>query len=220
MRKDRATVNRLVSMFAARLAACCVVAVSACLAGPASGYVLTITPGVRSIYLQVGVGTYIGGNYNVGGVPANNATVNLVSVTVPAASVGNGVAQTMTSNSATANSFYDGFKVCNPPAQVYIGAWSRPGVGTGTAVLTVTSPATLTSGADTIPFSQITWTSTANGDPTADIAAGTFNGGTLTLANIPANRWLENCFTYSYANSVFAAAGSYTGRAVFTLSLP
>ena len=212
--------NRFLSMFTSRRGACGVMAVCACAAGPVFGYVLTITPGARSMYLQVGVGTYIGGNYNAGGLPGNNATINLVSVTVPAAVVGNGVAQAMTSNSATANSFYDGFAVCNPPAQVYIGGWSRPGVGTGTAVLTVTSPANLTSGADTIPFSQISWTSTANGSATADIAAGTFTGGTLTLANIAANRWVENCFTFSYKNTVFAASGNYTGRAVYTLSLP
>ena len=47
----------------------------------------------KAIYLQVGVGTFTGGNYNAGGTPGNNTTINTVSVTVPAAAVGNGTAQ-------------------------------------------------------------------------------------------------------------------------------
>jgi len=75
-------------------------------------------------------------------------------------------------------------------------------------------------GADSIPFSQISWTSTANGDPTADIAAGTFTGGTQLLAEVQRNRAMENCFTFTYANTVVAPAGTFTGHAVFTLLVP
>jgi len=186
--------------------------------GSAQAWILTTTAGAKEIYLQVGAGTYNGGNYNAGGTPGVNATVNTVSLAVPAASVGNGVAQAMTSNSAVADSFYDGYAVCNPPTQVYIGGWSRD--TTGAATLTVTSPANLTSGADTIPFSQISWTSTANGDATADIAAGTFNGGSVALASIATNTWVEDCMTFTYKNTAVAAAGTYTGTAVYTLSQP
>ena len=187
---------------------------------PARAWIVTITPGVKTIYLQVGTGSYTGGNYNAGGIPANNATINLVSVTVPAPVIGTGAAQAMTSNSGTSTSFYDGFAICNPPAQVYVGGWARLPVGSGTAVLTVTSPANLTSGGNTLPFSQISWTSTANGNPSPDIAAGTFNGGTVTLANIAAGTWVEDCHTFTYANIAIRAAGTYTGRATYSLSLP
>ena len=193
---------------------------AACTLQSAHAWILTVTPGAKTIYLQVGTGSYTGGNYNVGGTPANNATINKVSVTVPAPVIGTGAAQAMTSDSATAASFYDGFAVCNPPAQVYVGAWARLPIGSGTAVLTVTSPANLTSGGNTIPFSQISWTSTANGNATPDIAAGTFNGGTITLANIAAGTWVEDCHTFTYANSAVRAAGTYTGRATYSLSLP
>lgn len=193
-------------------------AVAAC--GPAYAWIFTITPGAREIYLQVGAGTYNGGNYNAGGKPGTNTTINVVSVTVPAASVGNGAAQAMTSNSTVSLSFYDGFAVCNPPSQVYVGAWSRPGAGSNAATVTVTSPATLSNGVSSIPFSQISWTSTANGNATADLAGGTFNGGSVTLATIAPNTWVEDCFTFSYANAAVAAAGTYTGRAVYTISLP
>jgi hypothetical protein len=177
-----------------------------------------MTAGTKEIYLQVGAGTYTGGDYDAGGAPGTNTTINTVSLSLPASAVGSGAAQTMTSNSTVADSFYDGYAVCNPPTQVYIGAWSRD--ASGAATLTVTSPTSLASGADTIAFSQISWTSTANGDATADIAAGAFNGGSVALASIATNTWVEDCLTFTYKNSAVAAAGVYTGTAVYTLSQP
>jgi hypothetical protein len=177
----------------------------------AEAWVLTVTPGTRALYLQVGAGTNNG----------NNATINRVSVTVPAAQVGNGTAQPMTSDSTVAISFYDNFAVCNPPQQVYVGAWYRtPGSTGSSAVLSVTTPTTLTSGADSIAFTSISWTSTANGNATADIPAGTFSGGTNVLRNIAVNTWVENCLTFAYANTQAAAPGTYTGRATYTLTAP
>ena len=182
---------------------------------------IAISPGTRQIFIQVGNGTYTGGNHNVGGSPANNATVNVVSASVPAASVGNASPIAMTSNSTAANSFLDGYNVCNPPTQVYIGGWVRVPGSTGNGVMSVTTPANLINGAgDTIPFSSISWSSTANGNTTPHVSAGTFNGATLTLANIGANTWVENCMVFSYANSNVYPSGTYTGRAVYTLSLP
>jgi len=193
---------------------------TAILAGGAQAWVLTISAGPKAIFLQVGIGSYTG-VYVSGGTPLNNAQVNVVSVNVPAAALGTGAAQAMTSDSTQAVSFYDNFVVCSPPAQVYIGGWVRTPAGTGTGVLSVTAPASLTSGASTIPFSQISWTSTAIGNPAPDIPAGTFTaGGTLTLRNIAAGNWVENCHTFSYANASVVAAGTYTGRVTYTLALP
>ena len=204
-----------------RKATACLGATLGCLlaAEAAHAYVITITPGPRSIYLQVGAGGYTG-VFTSGGRPGNNATINVVSVSVPAGAVGSGASQAMTSNSNVAQSPIDGFTFCNPPAQVYIGAWSRPGSGSGVATLTVTSPANLTSGSDTIPFSQISWVMSGNGDTVFQFPNGAFTGGTQTLATFPANTWKEQCMTFSYANSVVPAAGTYTGRATYTLSLP
>jgi hypothetical protein len=190
------------------------------LLGDACGWVLNINPGARGVFLQVGVGSYAGFHQS-GGTPQNNATINTVSVTVPAAQVGRGTAQSMTSTSTQAISFYDGFTVCTPPAQVYIGGWvRRPGGGPGSGVLSVTSPASLTSGTLTIPFTQISWTSTALGDPTPNIPAGTFTGGTQALVTIAPNTWVENCHTFSYANTVVRGAGTYTGQVTYTLTVP
>lgn len=190
-----------------------------CWASSALAYTITITAGSRAIYLQVGNGGYTGA-YTSGGTPGNNATINVVSVTVPAASVGSGSAQTMTSNSTAALSPIDGFAFCSPPTQVYIGAWSRPGSGTGVATLTVTTPLNLTSGTNALPFSQISWVMSGAGDSVYQFPNGSFTGGTQTLATFPANTWKEQCMKFTYANSVVPAAGTYTGRATYTLSLP
>lgn len=190
--------------------------------GSALAYVVNISPGSRAIYFQVGNGSFTG-TYSGGGTPGNNATINTVSVTVPAAAVGSGTAQAMTSNSTQATSYYDGFTFCNPPSQVYIGGFFRLPGTTGTATLSVTTSAAnlVSASGDTIPFSQVSWTSSGIGDAGAQpIPAGTFTGGTQTLATFPVNTWRESCHTFSYANAASVAAGTYTGRATYTLSAP
>jgi hypothetical protein len=180
-------------------------------AAQANAWVLTIAPGARTVYLGVGNAT----------TNAANATINTVRVTVPANVVGTGAAQAMTSNSTQANSPYDGYTVCTPPNQVYIGGYFRePSTTANVAALQTTTPANLSNGIDTLPFSEISWTSTALGNAAADIPAGTFNGATLFLRNITSNTYVENCHTFSYANSAVRAAGTYTGRATYTMSSP
>ena len=197
------------------------IALSMLPASTARAWVLTIAAGPKAAFLQVGLGSY-SGTYQSGGTPLNNATINTVSVAVPANVVGSGTAQAMTSNSTQSVSFYDNFVVCSPPTQVYIGGWVRTPTGTGGAVLSVTSPATLASVTTpaTIPFTQISWTSTALGNTTPDIPAGTFNGGTLALRTIAAGTWVENCHTFFYANTAVVSAATYTGQVTYTLVLP
>jgi hypothetical protein len=197
-------------------------AVLASLATRTDAFTVNITAAnPRVIYLQVGVGSFTG-IYNSGGTPANNSTVNVVSVTVPAAEVGNGVAQTMTTNSTAAQSFYDNFVFCNTPAQLYVGGFYRSTANTGPATLTATSPANLVNATgDHIPFTQISWLSSGNGDTGAQpFPAGTFVGGTQTIGTIARNQWAESCHTFRYANSAFVASGTFTGRVVYTLSTP
>lgn len=188
----------------------------------ALAFSVNIGTGTRAIYLQVGNGTFTG-TYSGGGTPGKNATVNQVTVTVPAAALGSGTAQQMTSNSTQAVSYYDNFTFCTPPVQVYIGGFFRLPGTTGTATLSVTTSAAnlVNATGDTIPFSQVSWTSTGLGDTGVQaIPAGTFTGGTQTLATFGANTWKESCHTFSYANAASVAAGTYTGRATYTLSAP
>ena len=180
----------------------------------AHAWVLTIPAGTRTVYLGVGNST----------PNANNATVNLVTTTLLAADVGSGVAKLMTSNSTQANSPFDNFAVCTPATnQVYVGGFYRmPGASATSAVLQVATLANLVSGANSIPFGQISWTSTSIGNGgAADIPAGNFvTGGTRFLRNIGANTFVENCHTFSYANAAPVASGTYTGVATYTLTAP
>jgi hypothetical protein len=189
--------------------------------GDARAFTVTIGVGTKAAYLRVGDGSITGGNYNAGGTPTANTTVNLVSVTVPAAVVGNTADQTMT-GSGRLSSDWDGFAFCNA-GQVYISAFFRlPTTANQSATLRVTSPATLTAtGGATIPISQISWTSSGNGDTGAQpIPAGTFTGGTQTLATLLRNTWNESCHTFSYGNDAIVAAGTYNARVTYTLATP
>ena len=193
----------------------------ATLSTAAQAYTVTIGTGTKAAYLRVGDGSITGGFYNAGGVPADNTTVNLVQVTVPAASVGNTVDQTMTGSGRT-TSDYDGFAFCNA-GQVYIGGFFRtPGNAAATATVSVFAPATLNEpGGGTIPITQISWTSSGNGDTGAQpFPAGTFAGGTQTLATLNRNLWAESCHTFRYGNDAIVPAGTYNARVTYTLATP
>ncbi|HJR73300.1 MAG TPA: hypothetical protein VJ806_06645 [Luteimonas sp.] len=189
----------------------------------AQAYVVNISGGLTpSIYLRVGDGVY-SGNFIGGGTPGTGGAINRVSVTVPAAAIGNGTNLTMTSNATQTQSFYDSYVFCNLPNEVYIGGFNRGGLlSGGNGVLTVTAPASLTNAAgNTIPFSQISWTSSGNGDSGAQpFPAGTFTGGSQTLASFPVNTWRESCHRFSYGNDAVVAAGTYNGRVTYTLTVP
>lgn len=94
--------------------------------------------------------------------------------------------------------------------------------GPGSATLSVTSPPSLTNASgDTIPFSEISWSVAAPGSPTPNvIPSGSFNGAQQTLATIPAGTYIENCHSFTYANSSARAAGTYDGRVTYTLTSP
>ena len=191
---------------------------------PALSYTVNITAGTRVVYLVVGNGSFTG-TLQGGGTPANNATVNTVSVSVAASQIGNSTAQGMQTNSTQAQSFYDSFVFCSPAAQqVYIGGfYRRPGAAAGTATLSVTTPIAglVNAGGDAIPFSEISWVSSGIGDTGPEvIPTGAFTGGTQTLATLNRNTWNESCHAFSYANSNLVAAGTYTGRATYTLTAP
>jgi hypothetical protein len=194
------------------------------LSGPAAAYTLTLAPASpKTIYLQVGVGSFTA-NYNAGGQPGNNATVNTVSTTVAASAVGNGTPQPMATDSTAAKSFLDGYAYCSVPGQLYIGGFYRTAGGTTAAAqVTATVPTALTSATgDTIPFSKIQWASTGNGDTGAEpFPAGTFvNGGVQNVGAMASNTWNESCWTFSYLNNTVPPAGTFTGVVRYTMSSP
>ena len=206
--------------------------------GAAHAFTITLAAGPpKTVYLQIGVGTFTGTycgagcSYNppiaqsAGSAPGTNTTINKVSVAVAASAVGNGAAQTMTTDSTQSQSFFDGFAFCNTPAQLYIGGFYRTpgnsGAGT-TATVTATVPASLTDAAgDALAFTQISWASGGNSDTGAEpFPAGSFTGTSQVVGSIANNQWAESCWTFSYQNTVVPAAGTYTGRVLYTLSAP
>jgi hypothetical protein len=182
----------------------------------AQAWTLNLTAASRRVFLHVGNGTANG----------NNGTINRVEVNLSGAQLLSGAPQAMTTNSTQSQSLFDGFTTCaNPASQILIGASYRrnnAGNGPASATLSVTSPASLTTaGGDSIPFSQIGWTVSAPGSPNPNvIPAGTFNGGQQTLATVAANTYIENCHSFSYANSALPAAGTYNGRVTYTMTSP
>jgi hypothetical protein len=182
----------------------------------AQAWTLGLTAASRRVFLHVGNGTANG----------DNGTINRVEVNLTGTQLLSGVPQAMTTNSTQSQSLYDGFTTCaNPASQIMIGASyrrSNNNNGPASATLSVTSPASLTTaGGDTIPFSQISWSVSAPGSPTPNvIPAGTFNGAQQTLATVAANTYIENCHSFSYANSTLPAAGTYDGRVTYTMTSP
>jgi hypothetical protein len=191
----------------------------------AHAWSLSVTAGARRLFLHVGNGNPSGANGSFNGASGTGGSINVVTVTVPVAQLGNGTALPMTSNSTQSVSLYsDGYTTCPTPAsQVMIGAgYRRPGASSGSATLSVSSPTNLTnSDGDTIPISQISWTVSAPGSGVPNvIPAGTFSGGTQTLTTVPGNTYYENCHTFQFANSAVRAAGTYTARVTYTLAAP
>ena len=191
---------------------------------PATAFTATLTPAAPlTVYLQVGVGSFTN-NYISGGQPQNNSTINTESVTVASTAVGNGAAQAMTTNSTATQSFWDGYTYCSVPGQLYIGGFYRTtGAGTAAAQVTATVPAALKDAAgDSLPFSQIRWTSSGNGDTGAEVfPSSSFGGGGIqNVGSMSSNTWNESCWTFSYLNNAVPAAGTYTGVVLYTLSAP
>lgn len=184
-------------------------------------FVVGITAGAKSMFLQVGAGSITGGTFDSGGVPGNNPVINQVSVTVPAATLGAG-SVAMTTDSAVAQSPYDNYPFCTVPAQVYVGGFFRtPGASTN-ATLTATAPVALTNAAgDSIAFNKVSWISGGNGDASATIPSGTFVGGsTQSLLSVTGNTWFESCLQFNYANAQFVPSGTFRGRVSYTLTAP
>jgi hypothetical protein len=202
----------------------CGAALATAVSGAAAGYTVTLTPAAPlTVYLQVGVGSFTG-DYINGGQPQSNTTINTVSASLSSAVVGNGAAQAMTTNSTAAQSYWDGYTFCSVPGQLYIGGFYRTtGSTTAAARVTATVPtALINAGGATIPFSQIQWSTSGNGDSGSEpFPAGTFvNGGVQSVGSMASNTWNESCWTFSYSNSSVPAAGTFTGVVLYTLSAP
>lgn len=187
-------------------------------------FVVGISPAPRSLYLRVGDGDFSNRDFDSGGTPRSGGNVNQVSVVVPAPALLTGADQPMTSTSRV-TSDYDSFLFCNA-GQTYVGGFFRSDSGTGNATLTAVVTTPLTSGTDTIPFSQIRWTATGNASGggfeggVQPIAANNFGDVSKSIATFQRNTWNESCHNFFYSNDNLVSAGTYLGTITYTLTAP
>ena len=118
---------------------------------------------------------------------------------------------------------YDGYAFCDLPTQVYIGGYHRrPKAVRGNGTLTVDHPANLTNASgNTIPFSQISWTSSGNGDGNARSRSRRASFSSTSSMRLPGKHLARKLPLVLLCElAAFVAAGSYTGRVTYTLSAP
>jgi hypothetical protein len=199
----------------------CAVLITALAPVSALAFIATISNSPASLYLQVGIGNVSGNTFAAGGIPGNNATINRVTATVPAAILGAGAVD-MTTDSPITRSPYDDFPFCAIPSQVYVGGFFRSGNNTASnATLAATAPVALVNATgDTIAFNTISWVSGGSGDATPTIPSGAFTGATQNLLSITRNNWFESCLRFTYANNQLVPAGTFNGRVRYTLTAP
>lgn len=198
----------------------------------AYSFEVSITAGDGLLYLRVGDGGF-SGRYDRRGTPLNLSTVNKVSTSLTQQELLNSfinnnavVNKAMTTDGTIIISHYDNYVFCNLPDQLYIGGfYRRPNnYSNSPAVLVATVPNGLTNEmGQIIPFNKISYTSSGNSEAAGayqPFGSKTFNSGSMTIGNIPKNRWSESCHKFTYAHNGFLAGGTYKARVIYTLTTP
>lgn len=139
--------------------------------------------------------------------------------------VGSGANTVPRGNNATVNRAT--FNYTNNPGQVGTGAAAATATGTnvrarvygnnGQITITVSNPPNLVSGANTIPFSQITATSSA----AVALPVPAMGGGSVNPVLSAGGRVTNQTalWRFRYANTVLPAAGTYNGQVIYTASM-
>ncbi len=169
------------------------------LACPSHAVTFVVANGAARIKLRIGTGD-LASQATCNNAAGDNGTIDIVSFVLTLANVGNGVA------------------VVGAPTVVVAACARSLAAAPRTATLTANSTTALNNGSgSTIPFTQISWT--AAGD--TDIPAGTFTGAAgQVLASFTTSGGRTATHTFSYANTNVVAAGTYTGRVTYTLTMP
>ncbi|UNK48376.1 hypothetical protein MNR01_11415 [Lysobacter sp. S4-A87] len=154
----------------------------------------------RVLFLQVGTGTNL----------ADNTAVDMLTFTVPAANLGAGGAG-IAATGGTSGASGVGATVKGNVGDIKLNATTVGAMNNGTA-------------AETLSFTQIATTTSNTSLPAPALADGAGTAITLTATNKVVNQTAT--WTYNYANTAFAAAGSYggagvnNGRVTYTASNP
>ncbi len=147
---------------------------------------------------------YVGAGYS-------NPTIDTVQFNVPGANVGDGVPVAGSENGV-------------PGQNSLIDARARaPGTASKTAFWVVDSSVPLvcstpaTCGSTSIPLSKIRWTTPAG----SEISSGQFTGASnQALYQFQTSRYVFTYQTFFFANDEVYPAGSYSGRVIYTVSMP
>ena len=144
-------------------------------------------------------------------------TVNLVTFTVPAANVGDGTVVTGTVSAGSTG----GTCAAN---HVFFDAEGRSNPANARTI-TLSADSSLfplSNGANTIPWSDISWVTSAATLPPVTIPSGAFAGGAgqVLLATWLNSRRNRGCLQFRYANSSVYQAGTYNGRVRYTVAMP
>ena len=167
--------------------------------------VLAIAPAARAETTIIGSGAaeiYVGAGYS-------NPTLDTIHFRVPGAKVGDGSPIAGLENQSRRSTLVDA-RIRAPRAYSRIGIWTVD----SSQPLTCATPASC--GNTTIPMNQFRWVSQGG-----EIGDGSFDGSTnQPLYSFPNSRYVYVFKTYYYANDTIVPAGRYTGRVVYTLTMP
>lgn len=143
----------------------------------------------RFIFLQVGTGSFLAANGTVDNIDFTPALTVIGDNSVVAATAGSG-------------------NLGNGGVTVRI-------IGNaGNVTLAATGPANLTSGANTIPWTQISTAITGSATHPAINGASAAFPATAGVVNI------NGSWVYTYLNNATPAAGTYTGQVLYTATTP
>jgi hypothetical protein len=169
---------------------------------PSGAVTVAIGGGTQQLQLRVG---------------ATGGTISLVTFTVPAASAGNGTPIVGTTNAAAGSAQGGSFPAC---AANNVRVWARARslfANTRTATLQVDSSGTLTSGPNTIPFTDFDWITSSG----PEIPSGAFSGSpTQVLMSFMNSREVGMCLQFRFLNNTVYPAGTYNGQLTYNLSMP
>jgi hypothetical protein len=172
-------------------------------AWPADALTVVIADNAPEIALRVG---------------APGGAISLVTFNVAAATAGTGAVVSGTTNAAAGSAQAPNFGGACAANNVRIWARARSTAGfTRTATLTVNSSGGISSGANTIPFTDFSWVSSGG----TEIPSGSFTGSpTQPLLSFQTSREVSVCKLFQFANATIYPAGTYNGQITYTLQMP
>jgi hypothetical protein len=152
-----------------------------------------------------------GANEIYAGAGNSNPTIDTVSFTVPGANVGDGTPIAGAENGVANQTSLIDARARSPGATPKTVFW----VVDSSQPLVCNTPATC--GSTTIPLSKIRWTTPAG----SEIPSGQFTGAAnQSLYSFQTSRYVYTYQTFYFANDEIYPAGNYTGKVVYTVSMP